>query len=72
LSSPREKRRQIIEGQKSVVEGCYTAKAAYDLSRKLNVAMPITEELYKIIYEGKNIQASLQDIISREYKEEEY
>jgi len=62
---------EIIEGQKSVVEGYYTVKAAYDLSRKLNVAMPITEELYKIIYEGKNIQASLQDIISREYKEED-
>ncbi len=67
-----KKAAEIIEGQKSVVEGYYTAKAAYDLSRKLNVAMPITEELYKIIYEGKNIQASLQDIISREYKEEEY
>jgi len=62
---------EIIEGQKSVVEGYYTVKAAYDLSRKLNVAMPITEELYKIIYEGKNIQTSLQDIISREYKEED-
>lgn len=66
-----KKAAEIIEGQKSVVEGYYTVKAAYDLSRKLNVAMPITEELYKIIYEGKNIQASLQDIISREYKEED-
>ncbi|HOE17947.1 MAG TPA: NAD(P)H-dependent glycerol-3-phosphate dehydrogenase [Syntrophorhabdaceae bacterium] len=61
----------VIRNQKSVVEGYYTVKAAYNLSRKLNVEMPITEELYKIIYEGKNIQASLQDIISREYKEED-
>lgn len=61
----------IIAGQKSVVEGYYTVNAVYNLSKKLNIEMPITEELYKIIYEGKNIQASLQDIISREYKEED-
>lgn len=61
----------IIKNQKIVVEGYYTVSAAYHLSKKLGIEMPITEELYKIIYEGKNIQASLQDIISREYKEED-
>jgi glycerol-3-phosphate dehydrogenase len=34
--------------------------------------MPITEELYKILYEGKDIKTSLQDIIKREFKEEDY
>lgn len=61
----------IIEHQKSVVEGYYTVNAAYSLSKKLDIDMPITEELYRIIYEGKDIQASLQDIISRDYKEED-
>lgn len=61
----------IIKCQKSVVEGYYTVNAAYNLSKRLGIDMPITEELYKIIYERKNIQASLQDIISREYKEED-
>lgn len=62
----------IIENQKNVVEGYYTVNAVYHLSKKLNIEMPITEELFKIIYEGKDIQASLQDIIRREFKEEDY
>ncbi|OPY78961.1 MAG: Glycerol-3-phosphate dehydrogenase (NAD(P)+) [Syntrophorhabdus sp. PtaU1.Bin058] len=61
----------IIGHQKSVVEGYYTVNAAYSLSKRLGIDMPITEELYRIIYEGKDIQASLQDIISRDYKEED-
>ena len=33
--------------------------------------MPITEELFKIIYEEKNMQISLKDLIRREFKEED-
>ena len=62
----------IIESQKNVVEGYYTIMAAHSLSAKLGIDMPITEELYKIVYEGKNIQSSLRDIITREFKEEDY
>jgi glycerol-3-phosphate dehydrogenase (NAD(P)+) len=54
------------------VEGYYATDAAHNLSKKLNIEMPITEELYKILYEGKNIKTSLQDIIRREFKEEDY
>ena len=63
---------EIIEKQKNVVEGYYCINAVYNLSRKLGVEMPITEELYKITYEGKNIQASMKDLIQREFKEEDY
>lgn len=62
----------IIKNQRNVVEGYYTVNAVYHLSKQLNIEMPITEELFKIIYEGKDIQASLQDIIRREFKEEDY
>jgi len=61
----------IVKHQKSAVEGYYTVNAAYSLSKRLGIDMPITEELYKIIYEGKDILSSLQDIISRVYKEED-
>ncbi len=66
-----EKARDIIERQKNVVEGYYTIDAAYNLSKKLNIDMPITEELYKIVYEGKDVKTSLQDIIKRGFKEED-
>jgi len=63
--------RDIINSQKNVVEGYYTIDAAYNLSKKLGIDMPITEELFKILYEGKDIKTSLQDIIKRGFKEED-
>jgi len=62
---------EIMNSQRVVVEGYYTIKAAYDFSQHLNVEMPITEELYKIVYEGKDIQSSLMDIRKRSLKEEQ-
>jgi glycerol-3-phosphate dehydrogenase (NAD(P)+) len=61
----------IIASRKTVVEGYYTINAAYNLARELGVEMPITEELYRIAYEGKELTASLQDIIKREFKTED-
>ncbi len=66
-----KKSADIIKSQKTVVEGYYTINAAYNLARKLGVQMPITEELYRIAYEGKDIMASIKDIIKREFKEED-
>ncbi len=63
--------REIISSQAAVVEGYYTVEAVYGLARKLGVEMPITEELYRVIYEGKDIAASLNDITRRAYKNEE-
>lgn len=63
---------EILKAQKSVVEGYFAIKAAYMLSKKKNVEMPITEELFKIVYEGKSIFESLNDIKARALKEEEH
>lgn len=62
---------EIIHSQKSVIEGYYTVSAVYKLSKKLDIDMPISEELYKIIYENKNLHASISEIKSRALKEEE-
>jgi glycerol-3-phosphate dehydrogenase (NAD(P)+) len=61
----------ILASQKTVVEGYYTTDAAYSLAKSLSVEMPITEELYRIIYEGKDIITSIGDIQKREIKEED-
>jgi glycerol-3-phosphate dehydrogenase (NAD(P)+) len=66
-----EKAAEIVSGQKAVVEGYYTIDAAYRLSKERNVEMPITEELYRIVYQDKDIRTSLEDITARVYKEEE-
>jgi glycerol-3-phosphate dehydrogenase (NAD(P)+) len=61
---------EILNSQNVVIEGYYTTRAAFAFSQHLNVEMPITEELYKIIYEGKDIGSSLTDIKKRSLKEE--
>ena len=62
---------EVISSQKSVVEGYYTIGAAYEFSRRLAIEMPITEELYRVVYEGKDIRASFDDICRRAIKEED-
>jgi glycerol-3-phosphate dehydrogenase (NAD(P)+) len=62
---------EIIRNQKQVVEGYYTINASYTLSKRLKVDMPITEELYRIVFEGKNLRDSLADITSRGLKDED-
>jgi len=53
-----------------VVEGVNTADAAYELSKKYNVSMPIVEEANKILFEGKNPREAVNDLMTREKKAE--
>jgi len=66
-----KKPEDIIGLQKAVVEGYYTINSAYRLAQRLGIEMPITEELYRIVYEGKDLKTSLKDIRSRGLKEED-
>jgi len=61
----------IIRTQNTVVEGYYTIKAAYTLALKSGIEMPITQELYRISYEGRRLDASLNEIKTRVLKEED-
>ncbi len=49
-----------------VVEGVNTAKAAYLLGKKHSVSMPITDEAYKILFEGKNAKTAVYDLMTRD------
>lgn len=53
-----------------VVEGVYTTKSAYELARKYNVEMPITHELYQVLYEGKDARESVHNLMVRNQKHE--
>jgi len=40
------------------------------LAQQLEVATPIIEQVYQVLYEGKNVAKALQDLTSRESKAE--
>lgn len=52
------------------VEGYFATKAAYELGKKENVCMPITEQLYKVLYENGNLEEALNSLMSRPVKHE--
>ncbi|MDI9476938.1 MAG: NAD(P)H-dependent glycerol-3-phosphate dehydrogenase [Natronincolaceae bacterium] len=53
-----------------VVEGVMTTKAAYKLAKKYNVEMPITEEIYNVIYNGGNAKEAVTNLMTRSRKHE--
>lgn len=53
-----------------VVEGATTIKATYELSKKHNVYMPITQELYRVLYEGKDPLESVSKLMLKRQKHE--
>ena len=53
-----------------VVEGIKTTKSTFDLSKKYNIDMPIAEELYGVLYEGKDVKNSVSSLMVRDKKHE--
>lgn len=53
-----------------VVEGVKTTKSAYALSKKHKVSMPITDILYKILYENLDPCEGVNTLMTRVHKEE--
>ncbi len=49
-----------------VVEGINTTKAAYRLSREHGVSMPIVEQLYHVLFEGKQPRQAVYDLMTRD------
>ena len=51
-----------------VVEGVYSAKAALELSRKYQVEMPIVEQVNKVLFENKNAEEAVKELMLRDKK----
>jgi len=61
---------QILATSHSI-EGYPTARSAYKLARKMDIETPIIDEVYALLYEGKNIVDSLRALTSRSTKPED-
>lgn len=53
-----------------VVEGYYTIQSAFDLAQKFDVDMPITRELYRVLYENSDAGTSVKNLMMRRLKHE--
>jgi len=48
-----------------VVEGFETARLIYQLAQQYHVDMPITEQIYQILHQGKSIKMAIDDLLNR-------
>jgi glycerol-3-phosphate dehydrogenase (NAD(P)+) len=60
----------LFSGVRSIAEGVETARAAHDLARRNNVEMPITEQVYLVLHEGKDPRRAVSDLMTRSLKAE--
>jgi len=62
--------RKITDSMQMVAEGIATAKSAYGLSLKYKVDMPITREVYNVLYKNKPALRAVRDLMTRKKKKE--
>ena len=63
---------EILNEMSMVAEGVKTTESAYDLSIKESIEMPITEQVYKTLFENKSPIEAMRDLMTRESKIEDW
>jgi glycerol-3-phosphate dehydrogenase (NAD(P)+) len=61
---------QILQGMEMVAEGVTTTRAAHARAGQMGVEMPITAEVYRVLYEGKPPREALASLMGRPMKGE--
>jgi glycerol-3-phosphate dehydrogenase (NAD(P)+) len=65
------KLQEIIAGMHgSVAEGILTTNAAVGLAQKMNVEMPITEQMFAILHDDRSPQDAIRQLMARPGKVE--
>jgi glycerol-3-phosphate dehydrogenase (NAD(P)+) len=62
--------KEICRHMQMIAEGVPTAKSAYALSLKYKIDMPITKEVYQLLYKNKSPRQAVEDLMTRKSKEE--
>jgi len=65
-----KKLKEIIKKMDMVAEGIFTTESAYQLSLKYKIEMPITKEVYLVLYKDKPALKAVKDLMSRKRKDE--
>lgn len=61
---------EAIEKIGMTVEGYGAAKSAWALSQRMGVEMPITEQMYRVLYEGKSPEEAVRCLMTRPKRHE--
>lgn len=61
---------EILSNMRMVAEGVITAKSIHFLAQRMEVDMPISEQTYRILYEGKPPLQVVRELMERDLKHE--
>jgi len=61
---------EITGGMNEVAEGVRTTMAVTNLGKRLNVEMPITDQVYAVLYEGRSAREAATELMTRPLREE--
>lgn len=61
---------ETLEKVGMVVEGVKTTESAYALGKELGIDMPITNQIYALLYENQSIEESIKKLMERQRKKE--
>ena len=64
------KLKEILSEMQMVAEGVKTAKSVYNLSRKLGIEMPISHEVYHVLYDDVSPKDAVHRLMTRDLKQE--
>lgn len=65
-----ESLQSIVHSMRAVAEGVKTTQAVYELGRREEVDLPITEQVYEMLYAHKEPRQAVYDLMTRALKEE--
>lgn len=57
--------KKVLQEMQMVVEGVHTTKAAYELALNLKVEMPITSEVYQVLFGDKSPLQAVENLMQR-------
>jgi len=62
---------QVVEDMNMVVEGVYATEATYKIAQRYQVEMPITEQIYHLLYDGRSPKEAMWALMTRAKTAEE-
>jgi len=62
----------ILPSMDSIAEGVPTTQSVMELSRRHGVEMPITQSVYSVLFEGRDVITALSGLMSRDSKPESF
>ncbi len=65
-----EKLAGILGSMSMVAEGVYTARSVHQRATRMGIEMPITSEVYRVLYEDKDPRTAVDDLMTRQPRSE--